>query len=60
MIAYMQFGFMAGSKLKDPKKLLLGSGAWVRHLKVAMVSDIKPKAFKALLRQAVRRGHPAE
>lgn len=57
---YVQFGFMAGSKLKDPKKLLLGKGAWVRHLKVAKISDIKPKEFKALLVQAVRRGHPAE
>ncbi len=57
---YVQFGFMAGSKLKDPKKLLLGSGAWVRHLKVANVSDINPKEFRALLKQAVRRGHPAE
>lgn len=50
--AYVQFGFIMGSKLKDPKKLLHGDGAYVRHLKVAGTADIRPRAFAPLLRQA--------
>lgn len=51
---WVQFGFMVGSKLKDPKKLLEGQGAYVRHVKVRAVADIEPKSFGALLRQAVK------
>jgi hypothetical protein len=52
---YTQFGFIHGSKLKDPKKLLEGKGAYVRHVKVRTVGDIDEAAFAALLRQAVKR-----
>jgi hypothetical protein len=50
---FVQFGFMRGSVLKDPKKLLEGSGAHVRHIKVRRVEDIDKAAFAALLRQAI-------
>jgi hypothetical protein len=53
---WVQFGFIRGSSLKDPKRLLEGTGAYVRHVKVRKVTDIDPKAFGALLRQAVRLG----
>lgn len=53
---WVQFGFIRGSSLKDPKKLLEGKGAYVRHVKVRRVTDLDPKAFGALLRQAVRFG----
>ena len=49
---YVQFGFFAGASLKDPKGLLEGSGQYVRHIKVRKTSDIDPRAFAALLRQA--------
>lgn len=49
---YTQFGFFAGARLKDPLKLLEGSGAYVRHIKIYDKKDIKPKAFAALLKQA--------
>lgn len=52
---YTQFGFMHGSKLKDPKKLLEGNGAYVRHIKVRTAKDIDEEAFGAILRQAARR-----
>lgn len=52
---YVQFGFFNGSKLKDPKQLLLGSGQFVRHIKVFKRSDIDEKAFALLLSQAARR-----
>ena len=53
---YVQFGFTSGSRLKDPRKLLHGEGAYVRHIKIFKLSDIQPRPFAALLRQAVRRG----
>lgn len=49
---YVQFGFIRGSSLKDPKKLLEGNGQYVRHVKVRKTSDIDEEAFGALLRQA--------
>jgi hypothetical protein len=52
---YTQFGFIHGSSLKDPKKLLQGEGQYVRHIKVRTVRDIDEPAFAALLRQATRR-----
>ncbi len=51
---YVQFGFFAGSRLKDPKGLLQGEGQYVRHIKVFKPSDIDARAFAALLRQAAR------
>lgn len=51
---YVQFGFLRGSALKDPKKLLEGKGQYVRHIKVRKPSDIDEAAFRALLRQAAR------
>jgi hypothetical protein len=51
---YVQFGFIRGSALKDPKNLLEGNGQYVRYVKVRKPSDIDEAAFKALLRQATR------
>jgi len=51
---WVQFGFIRGSSLKDPKHLLEGKGEYVRHVKVRSVADIDAAAFGALLRQAIR------
>ena len=51
---YVQFGFFMGSGLKDPKGLLEGAGQYVRHIKVRKPSDIDPRAFAALLKQAIK------
>lgn len=51
---HLQFGFFAGALLKDPRKLLRGSGAWVRHVRIASTSDIDPPALTTLLRQAAK------
>lgn len=56
---YTQFGFMAGSKLADPKRLLAGSGQYVRHVKLRTIRDIVERDIVALLDQAVALGHPA-
>lgn len=52
---YTQFGFIHGSKLDDPLRLLEGQGAYVRHIKVRSTKDIDAEAFAALLKQAVAR-----
>ena len=51
---HVQFGFFAGSALKDPDRLLQGQGKFVRHIKLVKRSDIDEKSFAALLRQAAR------
>ena len=51
---FVQFGFVRGSALEDPRGLLEGQARYVRHIKVRKAADIDPKAFGALLRQAVR------
>jgi hypothetical protein len=51
---HVQFGFFRGATLKDPKKLLVGAGQFVRHIKVRKRSDIDEKAFVTLLSQAAR------
>jgi hypothetical protein len=48
---YVQFGFFRGSALKDPGKLLEGSGQYVRHIKIRKLSDIDEDEFSAYLRQ---------
>ena len=51
---HVQFGFFRGASLKDPKALLQGNGAYVRHIKLRKPSDLEEKAFRALLKQAAR------
>lgn len=48
---HVQFGFFAGSKLKDPDELLVGSGKFVRHVKIFTSKDIRLAALTALLKQ---------
>jgi hypothetical protein len=56
---HVQFGFVLGSKLRDPKRLLEGEARFVRHVKVRKASDVDEAALGALLRQAVREDAPA-
>lgn len=51
---HVQFGFFRGSSLADPRGLLQGNGAYVRHVKVRKRGDIDATAFGALLRAAAR------
>lgn len=50
---HVQFGFFAGSRLKDPEGLLVGNGKHVRHVKVFTTKDIQRKALVALLEQVL-------
>ena len=53
---FVQFGFIRGASLRDPRGLLLGNGQYVRYIRVRSVADIDRAAFAALLGQAVRLG----
>ena len=48
---HVQFGFYAGSKLEDPGGLLVGSGKYVRHVKVFATQNLPREALAALLEQ---------
>lgn len=56
---HTQFGFIAGAKLSDPKRLLAGKAAYVRHVPLTTPRDIAERDLVALLEEAVERGHPA-
>ena len=55
---FVQFGFILGSKLRDPRHLLEGNGRFVRHVKVSAVSKIDRRALAALLHQAASLRRP--
>jgi len=55
---FVQFGFVMGTKLRDPSHLLEGNGRFVRHVKVRKVSEIDRRALGALLHQAAQMRRP--
>lgn len=50
---HMNFGFNKGSLLKDPKKLLTGTGNLIRHIDVNNPKDYRNANVKALLKEAI-------
>jgi len=48
---YVQFGFYAGSKLKDPDAVLVGNGKFVRHVKVFSTKEMPRQALVNLIQQ---------
>lgn len=56
---HVQLGFMNGAALPDPRGLLQGSGRFVRHVKLGRPADVAASGLTALLREAVKLGHPA-
>lgn len=53
---YVNLGFNRGAELPDPRGILVGSGAQIRHVRIARAGDLKAPAVQALLRAAVRQG----
>ena len=51
---HVQFGFFAGALLSDPKKLLQGTGKYVRHIRVESAEEIDEKNFATMIRKAVK------
>jgi hypothetical protein len=50
----VQFGFLLGSRLKDPRGLLQGKAQYVRHIPLASARDVDPDVLAPYLRQALR------
>ncbi len=50
---HLNLGFNKGSLLKDPNKLLTGTGNLIRHIDVKKSSDYRNPKVKALLKEAI-------
>ena len=50
---HVQFGFFAGATLKDPDGLLVGSGKYVRHVKVFTARGVRKEALAAFVKQVI-------
>jgi hypothetical protein len=49
---HVVFGFMRGALLRDPEKLLEGTGKYLRHVKLRSVADVRQPGVRRLLEQA--------
>jgi len=52
---HVDLGFFDGADLPDPHRVLEGSGARMRHVKVRDAAALEEPALKALVRAAVER-----
>lgn len=50
---HMNLGFNKGSLLKDPHKLLTGTGKLIRHIPVNSSKDYRNPKVKALIKEAI-------
>jgi hypothetical protein len=55
----VNLGFNRGADLADPSGILTGTGARIRHVRIAAASDLRAPAVQALLRAAVKQGRAA-
>jgi hypothetical protein len=49
---HVLFGFMRGALLRDPAKLLEGTGKYLRHVKLRSVADVRRPGVRSLLEEA--------
>ena len=49
---HVLFGFMRGAMLRDPGKLLEGTGKYLRHTKLRGPADVRRPQVRSLLQQA--------
>lgn len=50
---HLNLGFNKGTLLKDPNKLLTGTGNLIRHIDVKQTSDYRNPKVKALIQEAI-------
>lgn len=53
--AWVNLGFYQGVDLADPKELLEGTGARMRHVKIRSIDDAKQPEVRALIKAALVR-----
>ena len=51
---HVLFGFMRGAMLRDPGKLLEGTGKYLRHVKLRSTPDVRRSELLGLVKQAAR------
>jgi len=51
---HVTFGFLRGTWLDDPEKLLEGTGKNLRHVKLRSVEDVVRSGLRKLVKQAAR------
>src|SRR5260370_18307329 len=49
---HVVFGFMRGAMLRDPEKLLEGTGKYLRHVKLRSVAGVRQPGVRRLLDKA--------
>jgi len=52
---WVNLGFHRGSELKDPDRLLQGTGRLIRHIRIAALDDLAKPAVRAVVKQAIGR-----
>ena len=50
---HLNLGFNKGTLLKDPKKLLTGTGKLIRHIDIQSKADYRNPGVKALIQEAI-------
>ena len=55
---YVNLEFAQGRSLRDPEKLLEGTGKNMRHVKIREVKILEKPAFMALVREAIAKNSP--
>src|SRR5262249_55196969 len=53
---YVNLGFNRGASLADPDRLLLGSGASIRHIRISGTRDLHQPGVQHLVQAAVEQG----
>ena len=52
--AHVTFGFQRGAALKDPRRLLEGTGKSMRHVKIRTLEDLERPGMQELVKAAAR------
>jgi Domain of unknown function (DU1801) len=52
---HVNLGFIRGSELADPQRILEGTGKQMRHIKIRSMSDLGRPAIRAYLQEACER-----
>jgi hypothetical protein len=52
---HVNLGFTRGTELQDPQRLLEGTGAWGRHIKVREEADLKQPHLRKFINLAIDR-----
>lgn len=50
---HINLGFNKGTLLKDPNKLLTGTGRLIRHVKIEQLGDYRNPKMKSLIEEAI-------